>query len=153
MIKSTGTDSTTSADRRTESGKITAQQQCASPQRVIELLTKRFGEKRDAPNQRSSERHPWVVDISLVIEDPHGKPRTLDVVTHDISEGGFSFMYQQFIHVGTRIITHFGSIPGHPSLVGVVRNCVYVGSMYHRIGVQFPTASKAPKNQTDTKPL
>jgi|CXWL01.1.fsa_nt_gi hypothetical protein len=109
-------------------------------QKVIEQLRQQAVTPLKKRDQRSSERRPWVAHLTLLITDPLGKPRTLDVVTHDISTGGFSFIFRQFFHVNTRVRAQFETLPGKPVLDGVVRSCILVGGVHHRVGVQFDTA-------------
>ena len=109
---------------------------------VIQQLGSKFGQKDEQHDQRQSERHPWTVHLTVIIEDPAGKPRTLEIVTHDISAGGFSFIYRQFMHLGTKVRVQVVSLEGRPTLDGVIRNCTYLGGMNHRIGVQFVTAKE-----------
>jgi len=153
MVKTNQTRPPTGDSARPASADVPASTPLASPQEVIEQLHQRLGQERNVSNERRAERHAWVTDLTLVIEDLQGKPRTLEVTTHDISEGGFSFVYRQFIHTGTRILAHFGSVSGRPSLEGVVRNCAYVGNMHHRIGVQFSSRQEGGKKQTHGQPL
>jgi hypothetical protein len=114
----------------------------ASVDEVLAQLYERHGRKGGLPNERSSERFAWVTSLVLVIIDPQGKPRTLEVVTHDISSGGFSFVYRQFLHAGSKVVAEFTVLPNRPRLEGVVRNCSHVGGINHRIGVQFIREAK-----------
>ncbi len=122
----------------------------ATPKEVIDQLHERLGKKRGSPNERTAERRPWVTSLVLVLEDPDGKPRTVEVTTHDISVGGFSFVYRQFLHAGTKIRAHFSILPGRPFLDGIVRNCMYVGGMHHRVGVQFNDRCEEKANRYAT---
>jgi len=123
------------------SGPQTATPEASAPiataDEVIAQLYARHGLKGSRANERSSERFPWVTSLALVIIDPQGTPRTLEVLTHDISAGGFSFVYRQFLHVGSMVRAEFTVLPNRPRLDGIVRNCVHVGGINHRIGVQF----------------
>lgn len=116
---------------------------------IIEQLHERVGPSKEVVNRRQSERRPWITPLTILIEDPMGKPRTLEATTHDISTGGFSFVYRQFIHINTKVRVYFESLPGRPALEGVVRSCTYAGEMHHRIGVQFvkPEDSKSEKRK------
>ena len=115
-------------------------------QSVVEQ-TRRQEDKGQSPaekgqgtrNQRTAERQPFVTQLTILITDPNGKPRTLNVASHDISTGGFSFIHKQFVYQNTRVQVHFESLPGNPTLEGVVRSCIHVGGMHHRVGVQFVT--------------
>ena len=101
-----------------------------------ELLAKydNNGKRED----RQHARHSWCVPLSVQVKDPGtGATRTLDVTSHDISKGGFSFVTTNFIHVGSRISTTFESLPAKPLVRGIVRSCRHVDGTRHRIGVQF----------------
>jgi len=125
--------------------------QCCTPEDIIEQLHHRVGNAHRVRNERRAERHHWITDLTLVIEDPLGKPRTIEVTTNDISAGGFSFVYHQFIHFGTKVRAHFESVPGRPNLDGVVRSCAHLGGMNHRVGVQFTSSQKDNENDASAK--
>ncbi len=130
----------------------------AAASEVIEQLRQQGDSCQEKKkNQRKSERRAWVTQLTLLIEDPLGKQRTLDVATHDISTGGFSFIYKQFIHINTKVAVLFETLPGKPALNGVVRSCVLLDGMHHRIGVQFhiprtPQQGKPAGPSTPTPP-
>ena len=109
----------------------------ASARQIFEELHKRFGRGGPVPNERQAERLPWVTDLTLRVEDPGRTARELKVASHDISRGGFSFVYQQFLHCGTKIRTYFDALPNRPTIQGVVQYCVDIGDGRHRIGVVF----------------
>lgn len=113
----------------------------ASPEEVFDQLHHRFGSSGSGvSNERKHGRHKWVTPLTVLIEkEPHHKSqkRDVEVTTHDISRGGFSFMFKQYLHPGTRIRTRFNSLPGCPIVRGIVRNCIHLGSTFHRIGVEF----------------
>lgn len=115
----------------------------ASARRIFEELHKRFGRGGPVPNERNSERLPWVTDLTLRVEDPGRTARDLKVATHDVSRGGFSFVYKQFLHCGTKIRTSFDGLPNRPTIQGVVQYCVDCGDGRHRIGVLFALDSSA----------
>lgn len=114
----------------------------AAARKVIEQLQARAQENASVPNQRRAERHPWVTSLTVMLEETPGKWRTVEVTSHDISTGGFSFVYRQFTHVGTNVRVNINCLPGRPILDGAVRSCVYIGGHHHRIGVQFQVAEQ-----------
>lgn len=121
-------------------------------QEVIEQLRKEIDKSNGHRDQRTAERKPWVTQLTLLIADPLGKSRTVNVSSHDISTGGFSFIYKQFVHINTKVRAQFESLPGRPSLNGVVRSCIHVGGMHHRVGVQFATTNSIPKEKPKSSP-
>jgi len=114
-----------------------------SADEIVAELHKRAGDRCAVMNERQSERHAWVTGLTVLIEEKPGEPRAIEVTTHDISTGGLSFVFRQYIHAGTMLRLHFNVLPGRPALDGVVRNCVHVGGIYHRVGVQFVSKDKS----------
>jgi len=106
-----------------------------------ERLFRRAEEPHDVPDERSSERHAWVTDLTITISDTSKIPRSLIVTSREISRGGFSFMFRQFIAPGTRVGVRINKLPARGVLHGVVRSCVHVGGIHHRIGVQFSSVA------------
>jgi len=91
-----------------------------------------------ASNERRHERRPWVARISLFIrKSRESNPSEIHVRTCDLSRGGFSFVHSQFLHTNTVVCARFEQLPDRPAVIGVVKNCVYVGGGRHRIGVRF----------------
>jgi hypothetical protein len=112
-----------------------------SAKEVFDQLHHRFGPSgRAVSNERRHDRHKWVTPLTVLIEkepDHKSQQRDVEVTTHDISRGGFSFMFKQYLHPGTRIRTRFNALPGCPIVRGIVRNCIHLGATFHRIGVEF----------------
>ncbi|MCH7992830.1 MAG: PilZ domain-containing protein [Planctomycetes bacterium] len=130
----------------TPSGDVSAEQ-------IFEELHNRFGSGDAVSNERHSERLPWVTNLTVRVEDPGRTARALSVATHDVSRGGFSFIYRQFLHRGTRIRTEFNALPNRPTIRGIVQYCVDIGDGRHRIGVRFAHDSSARavgKSRTDS---
>jgi len=64
------------------------------------------------------------------------------VVTQDISRGGFSFLYSQYLPEGALIMATFDMLPGTPVIQGVVRSCQFLEGMKHRVGVAFESVRR-----------
>lgn len=109
----------------------------ASAEQIFEELHKRFGCGDAVSNERQSERFPWVTNLTVRVDDSGQSERVLSVATHDVSRGGFSFIYRQFLHCGTRIRTEFNGLPNRPTIQGIVQYCVDIGDGRHRIGIAF----------------
>jgi hypothetical protein len=90
---------------------------------------------------RHFPRHFWCVPAALEIQT--GGPsstapvRQLKVATNNISEGGFGFIIDGKVPVGSTVRVQFDSLPKKPRISGVVRSCVYLCGTQHRIGVEF----------------
>ncbi len=107
---------------------------------VVDGLFLRSDKNKATGNQRSSERNALAINLSITIEqrNAHDVTRsTKDVVTQDISRGGFSFLYNQYLPVGSLIMATFDMLPGTPEVQGVVRSCRLIEGMKHRVGVAF----------------
>ncbi|MGD8452177.1 MAG: PilZ domain-containing protein [Phycisphaerae bacterium] len=89
---------------------------------------------------RRHRRYPWPTQMRVLYEDvtPLG-PRweEMDVITLNISSGGFAFLSARLVHVGTRVWAVFETLPDRPCLVAVVRHCTYVSARKYHVGVQF----------------
>jgi len=112
------------------------------PADVLEELRqqrKQLGEKR----ARHDKRHTWSVRMTVELEeatDISRRRRKIVVTTHDLSTGGFAFTYRRYIHPGTQVRAMFDSLPGTPTMLGIVRHCNHLGGSEHRIGVEFLNA-------------
>ncbi len=114
--------------------------QAASPQAVIQALAKQRGKTAVTAERRRQARHAWDVNLTLDIEENLSQAvsrRTINVVTTDLSTGGFAFLHRQYIHPGSVIRARFDALPRRPVLAGVVRSCIKTQGIDHRIGVEF----------------
>lgn len=112
----------------------------ATPDEIYEALYLRHGREDPVRDERRQPRMPWQARLTLWVKDRRDSwdtPRVLTVITCDISRGGFSFLYDQFLHTETVACTQFDSLPGRPIVTGVVANCVHLGGRQHRVGVRF----------------
>lgn len=115
----------------------------------------RSDRNRQAPNERRYERQPWTATITVTIDRQTLRGATqhaLRVVAQDISRGGFSFIYRQFISPGSKVSIKLDMLPGEPVINGTVKSCVLIGGMEHRVGVAFDPVSKAEKPETRLLP-
>lgn len=116
---------------------------------VIKTLASRHAPR--GPQQREHERHSWTVSLSLTLIERStagARERHLDVVTHDISRGGFSFVARCYVHPGTVVSARVEALPNRPVLRGVVRNCAHIRGSDHRVGVQFLAEESADPGTT-----
>ncbi len=111
--------------------------------RRLELIFERLRlqhEIEEVDNRRRAQRRSWSVPLTVTLLEhvaTGGSKREVDVVTHDISPGGFSFIHNGFVHVGTEVATLLTMLPDRPKVMGVVRNCIHLANSMHRVGVQF----------------
>lgn len=96
-------------------------------------LTKPTSGKSD---KRRFPRKPWVVELAVLLHEEAG-PRSISVFTQDLSQGGMSFVYEQFLYAGSEVLVRVDSLPDRPVLFGVVSSCVHLSGMLHRVGVRF----------------
>jgi len=98
------------------------------------------GAKRGKTKERRYERKAWTVALTLDLEEKSLRGvthRQIEVATHNISVGGYSFIFHNFIHPGTVVSARFDGLPNNPTLRGIVRNCIAIGGTQHRVGVEF----------------
>ena len=113
---------------------------CETAAEIVGQVFSRLGQNQTATNQRRRERRRWVVPLTIEIEQRGASDlirSQAKVTTQDISQGGFSFAHRQFVAIGSIVRVRFDILPTKPLLHGVVRNCVLVEGMRHRIGVEF----------------
>lgn len=113
----------------------------ATPAEVMHSLSLQHeDDPEDRPENRKHERHQWSVQLTLEIEELTAggfRRRQLEVMTRNISKGGFAFVFGGYLHPDTKVSARFDTLPGKPRLTGIVRNCTLVSGRQHRIGVQF----------------
>lgn len=118
----------------------------ACGEEIFALLQEHFARGQDKPDQRTSERKPWSIGLTVWFEDPHSplpSIREIEAATLTVSRGGLSFLAERFIQEGSQIRVRFNAIPGAPIVAGFTRSCEYFGGAWHCVGVEFvaPTAS------------
>ncbi len=118
-------------------GRADVERPLSRPGEVVEELRRHArGERRT----RRHARHAWRVRLKVVIcnqPDSGPSPRAVTVMTCDISLSGFSFLFNQYVHPGTRVYPCFETLPSRPVMKAVVRDCVHVEGRQHRVGVEF----------------
>lgn len=93
-------------------------------------------------NRRTHRRYPFEVRIQVRILEGRGwaeKPREIPADALDVSQGGLSFLHDEPVAVGARVLVDVTSAASRRKLYGVVRNCVCLRDHTHRVGVQFVT--------------
>jgi CheY-like chemotaxis protein len=89
--------------------------------------------------RRANHRVDFVrAATAITVHHPGGSITNCLVSTQDISAGGMSFVYGNFLHVGTMVVItlrrHRG---GEEKVVGTVTRCSYLSASRHDIGVKF----------------
>jgi hypothetical protein len=118
------------------SGSSASGESCA---RIMKELSEQHRPGK-AFKDRRHERKPWAVPLTVQLEErcTEGiRTRDVEVTSHNISSGGFAFVFNQYVHEGTIVRVQFDTLPRKPRLMGVVRNCVLLNGRQHRVGVQF----------------
>ena len=114
----------------------------ATADEIAEALFDRQNRKARVGNERRHPRRRWNDQITIWIrKDRWDIPREIRVKSHDVSRGGFSFLYPQFLHADTLVSTRFDALPDQPIVSGIVKSCVYNGDGQHRVGVEFISSS------------
>ncbi len=112
----------------------------APPDELMQMLKRRMRMRRDRGNFRRQPRYLCRVRVTVLLQEKWKSGiqwRELKVTTCDVGPGGFSFVCDRYVHLGTIVFPRFESLPNRPVMKGIVRNCTYVEGRDHRVGVQF----------------
>jgi hypothetical protein len=96
---------------------------------------------------RRHERRAWNRTLTVHILESSGtdvRERSITVNTIDLSCGGVSFNYRQFLFPGTIVRMRLDNLSSRPTVTGTVIDCRHVGGSNHRIGVRFDSHSARP---------
>jgi hypothetical protein len=107
---------------------------------LLESQKRTRGVRLGQARARRYPRHPWQCQLPMIIQDRSRGPaerHEVVVETCDISEGGFGFISQRFIHPGTIVYARFDSLPERPVKKGIVRHCAHLEGRRHQVGVEF----------------
>ncbi len=109
------------------------------PEELMQILSRQQPLTGGHVHPRQHERHAWRVQRRLILVEcgRMGRRLDLDVVTEDISKGGFAFVCQQYVPPGTIVFLGLEVMAPSAIVKGIVRNCVHVQGRKHRVGVQF----------------
>lgn len=131
------------------------QDQAASPAAPVPEHPGQIAQQRrsgKAQRLRTHPRYHWHSRVPIVLEDPSPNGlrsrRAALVHTVDLSTNGFAFEFDQYVHPGTIIYAAFHVLKRNPQRRGVVRSCVHVNGIRHRVGVEFRNslATSSPQN-------
>lgn len=114
--------------------------QSVTPEELLQSLKRRHGLQSRQEQGRRHPRYPWRCELRVTIQEcSDGLPqrREVTVETCNVSAGGFGFISQQFLHIGTIVFACFESLPNQPVMKGIVRYCHHLEVRRHRVGVEF----------------
>ncbi|MBC7782707.1 MAG: PilZ domain-containing protein [Burkholderiales bacterium] len=94
-----------------------------------------------ARNKRTGQRVVYRKnDVAVRVYHPGGSATSCLVATRNLSSGGASFLYEGFLHRGTRVeIVLLRRVGGHDVARGVVTHCELIARNAHLVGVKFET--------------
>jgi hypothetical protein len=106
--------------------------------RAIEAAGRARNGAGPGPDSRLATRYCYCVPMTLHIDDPRSAAtRIIRAATSNISTGGFAFIFDAAVSLGSTIRAQFDSLPGKPQIAGIVRSCVHICGTQHRIGVEY----------------
>lgn len=107
--------------------------------RVLDQLREDFS-LPESGDGREHERRPWCVVMTIEINRQSNTgifKKSAQITTHDISRGGFSFIYHETIPEKSQITARFDMLPNKPIIHGTIRSCFHLLGNQYRVGVQF----------------
>lgn len=90
--------------------------------------------------RREHQRFDWRMKLLLrvqVPEQPEIPYRELDVVTHDLGVGGFSYLSKAPLNRNTAVLACMPHLEKDRCIIGKVRYCYQEVGLQYRIGVKF----------------
>jgi hypothetical protein len=122
--------------------------------KIMQQLQQKY-QLPDGGDGRKHQRKPWNVVLSVEFKISGGRltlERKAEVTTHDISQGGFSFIFNENILKGTHVKACFDMLPNKPIVHGEVRSSRLLYGVQHRIGVAFIDVARAEKPERGAEP-
>jgi len=116
----------------------------ANAKKIMAQLKKQH-QMPESGDGREHSRRPWNVVLKLefeLVQDDATLQQKAEVTTHDISQGGFSFIYNKDLPIGTRVKTCFDMLPNKPIVYGEIRGARHLYGMQYRVGVAFVDVSR-----------
>ena len=111
-------------------------------QQIMQDLSMQHGSSKGKGSERREHvRRNWQTVINIIVEQQGcslvSEGAQMQVVTQDISSGGFGFVTNRYMYAGTRVLATFDALPNKPTLRGVICDCHLIGGMQHRVGIRF----------------
>ena len=117
--------------------------------RILRQL-QRDRQNPDGKEIRKHQRKSWCVVLSAEFEIEEGSitlEHKEEVITHDISQGGFSFIFHMNLTKGPHIKACFDMLPKKPVINGEVRSSRHLYGTQYRIGVSFVHVARANEQE------
>lgn len=112
----------------------------ANREKIDELLD-RIDQLAGAPSDEASGE-TWyryrVYPLTAEVTEPGGTTRTLQVIGRNLAPSGMNFVYNGFLHQGTKCEVQLTTIENAWQMVkGQVHRCRLISDQLHDVGVQF----------------
>jgi len=111
---------------------------------ILEQLREDFS-LPESGDGRKHERRSWCVVMTVEVDrQSHNGTfrKSAQITTHDISRGGFSFIYHETIPENSKITGQLDMLPNKPVIHGVIRSCFHLIGNQYKIGVQFADVAR-----------
>ena len=104
---------------------------------ILDDLDATRGRHADAAKRRSTRRS-WRKPLKVLITQPGGDRRKIEVVTRDLSSGGLSFLYNGYLHVGTSCELQLITVDNAwVDIQGIIVRCRFVAGRVHEASLRF----------------
>ncbi|MCP4594777.1 MAG: response regulator [bacterium] len=111
--------------------------QLTDAEQVLDSLDKSAGRDAGAANRRVA-RQTWRKQLKVIVAQPGGDVRCIEVVSRNLSSGGLSFMHNGFLHAGTRCELQLVTADGAwIDVRAEVVRCRYVAGGAHEVSLRF----------------
>jgi len=114
-------------------------------QKILEYLQREF-QIPESGDGRAHQRKPWCVVLTIQFNDSSDQltiTNKAEITTHDLSRGGFGFIFNQNMEVKSTISACFEMLPNKPIIHGEVRSCRRLFGQQYRIGVEFTNVKRS----------
>ena len=128
----------------------------AASRQILEHLQEEYKPPQGGDG-RMHQRKSWCAVLTVQFEDSTGQLTILhkvEITTHDVSRGGFGFIFNKNIRVGSHISAQFNMLPNQPIIHGEIRSSRHLCGQQYRIGVFFTNVKRGNElpQQPEAKP-
>ena len=111
--------------------------QVTDPDQLLQQLD--AADKQDpGAAKRRATRKSWRKRLKMLIVEPAGNERRVEVVTRNLSGGGLSFLNNGYLHTGSRCeMQLMTSDNAWVDIQATVLRCRYVAGRVHEVGIRF----------------
>ncbi len=99
---------------------------------VLAQLHRRDGRPGRRFDERQFQRVQSGVELTLIVDCEEIATQSID-----LSAGGVGFISPTPVEIGAIITARFESVPGKPSAICTVRNCIPLSDGHFRVGAEF----------------